>query len=70
MNLQFNWFCKRKNEDFGVDMANIYTIPTLPAVTMPGQRAEATKNKTLPRDGFIGCFGTGIGKLNDEGRKC
>ena len=72
MDLTFHWFCRRRSESFGddVDMTNDEKVPVLPLIKMPATRALATTNKTLPRDGFIGCFGTGVGKLSDNGTSC
>lgn len=68
MGLVFEWFCKQNNKDDDDRMESFpEDLNDCDPVTYPDNPDIATTNKSLPRDHFKGCFGTGIGKLAGSG---
>lgn len=67
MGLVFEWFCKQKNKDEERMESFPENLKDCDPVTYPSTPDIATTNKSLSRDHFKGCFGTGGGKLSDSG---
>ena len=69
MGLVFQWYCKQNNEG---DEDRRETFPedlkTCEKIKYPSNPDPATKNIRLSRYHFQGCFGNGLGLLNDVGK--
>lgn len=66
MDLTFEWYCKRNNKDLkGVALEEFNPIlANSDKVRYPKAPDPSTTNDSLPRDNFIGCFGSKIGILD------
>lgn len=69
MDLTFEWYCKRNNKDLkGVALEEFNPIlANSDKVRYPKAPDPSTTNDSLPRDNFIGCFGSKIGILDGAG---
>jgi len=70
MELKYEWYCKRDNTGTSSPKESfLEDLQASPPISMPtGVPDVATTNKSLPRDHFSGCFGTGVGRLNGAGK--
>ena len=59
MRLTYKWYCKQNVEAFKDNLAESELIK------YPAEKHNATYNDSIPHDDFKGCFGNGIGMLDD-----